>query len=91
MSPALRNRFTEIWVEPITHPEYIIKAKSDILTMVSHKLLLEAELKPTVAEKIYAFLVKYNCEVAPRYNLSRKLMTMRDIGWICKFLNECSF
>lgn len=23
LSPALRNRFTEIWVEPVTHPKYL--------------------------------------------------------------------
>lgn len=38
LSPALRNRFTEIWVEPITHPEYIVEAENDILEMVQHKL-----------------------------------------------------
>lgn len=38
LSPALRNRFTEIWVEPITHPEYIKGARTDILKMINHKL-----------------------------------------------------
>jgi midasin len=38
LSPALRNRFTEIWVEPITHPELIIDAKPDILLMIETKL-----------------------------------------------------
>ena len=40
LSPALRNRFTEIWVQPITHPQYIIKAREDILKMIHHKLSL---------------------------------------------------
>lgn len=91
LSPALRNRFTEIWVEPITHPEYIRSAESDILKMITHKLHLPSQILPTLSHKIYEFLIHYNCIVAPRYNLTRKLMTMRDIGWICKFINDSSF
>lgn len=37
---------------------------------------------------IYEFIRKYNCEVAPKYSLHRKLLTMRDIGWICTFIND---
>lgn len=90
LSPALRNRFTEIWVEPITHPEYITSAAEDIMKMISHKLTLPSS-PAELPQIIYSFLVHYNCEVAPRYNLTRKLMTMRDIGWICKFINESQF
>ena len=27
--------------------------------------------------------------MAPKYGLNRKLLTMRDIGWVCKFMSEC--
>jgi midasin len=91
LSPALRNRFTEIWVEPITHPEYIKNAESDIIKMVNHKLDFPEEIKYILSSKIYEFLIEYNCNVAPRYNLTRKLLTMRDIGWICKFINDSNF
>lgn len=33
--------------------------------------------------------MEFNSSIAPKYNLTRKLLTMRDIGWICKFINEC--
>jgi len=91
LSPALRNRFTEIWVEPITHPEYIVGAKEDILKMIGHKLAWCSSVKEELAVKIFDFVRVYNCEVAPRYNLTRRLLTMRDIGWICKFINDTQF
>ena len=85
LSPALRNRFTEIWVEPITHPEFIIGAREDVLSMIRHKL---APLDPSLAGLIFDFMAEYNCKFAPRYGLSRKLLTMRDIGWICTLINQ---
>ncbi len=57
--------------------------------MVNHKLLFDEPLKSDISFLIYDFLVRYNCDIAPRYNLTRKLLTMRDIGWICKFMNDC--
>jgi midasin (ATPase involved in ribosome maturation) len=94
LSPALRNRFTEIWVEPITHPEYIVEAENDILEMVQHKLsqtkhqgILENIKK--ISKLIFDFLKEYNCVFAQKYGLTRKYITMRDIGWICKFMCEC--
>lgn len=59
--------------------------------MINHKLNQSSEIKAELSLKIYEFLVEYNCVIAPRYNLTRKLLTMRDIGWICKFINECDF
>ena len=41
-----------------------------------------------LSKLIYNFVRKYNCEIAQKYSLSRKLLTMRDIGWICKFLKD---
>ena len=59
--------------------------------MVSQKLSSCENLnKDEVSDLIYNFMKKYNCEVAPKYNLHRKLLTMRDIGWICRFMSECS-
>ena len=55
--------------------------------MINHKLLAKGDL----SIKIYDFLVEYNCVIAQKYNLNRKLFTMRDIGWICKFINESIF
>lgn len=41
------------------------------------------------ANKIFNFIKDYNCIMAPKYGLTRKLLTMRDIGWVCKFMCEC--
>jgi hypothetical protein len=59
--------------------------------MINHKLSLPSDVKEELSTKIYEFLVEYNCVIAPKYNLTRKLLTMRDIGWICKFINESEF
>ena len=94
LSPALRNRFTEIWVEPITHSQFIVEAQPDITEMIKHKLTQSSD--PTIhanlqhiSSLIFHFLSHYNCSLAPKYGLMRKMLTMRDIGWICKFMNEC--
>ena len=58
------------------------------MKMIEHKLVLSVEIRREVAVKIYDFMVNYNCEVASKYGLTRKLLTMRDIGWVCKFINE---
>jgi hypothetical protein len=60
--------------------------------MISHKLSISASLIPSVpeiADLIFCFVETYNCVIAPKYALTRKLLTMRDIGWICKFMSEC--
>jgi hypothetical protein len=58
--------------------------------MIKHKLALE-DWKEAVAPRIYEFVEEYNCRVAGRYNLGRRLLTMRDVGWVCKFINDCGF
>jgi len=57
--------------------------------MIAHKLA--PSFPPLLSTCIYNFLQHYNCQVAPKHNLTRKLLTMRDIGWICKFINESHF
>lgn len=47
-----------------------------------------SEINASIALLIYEFMRHYNCEITERYNLSRKRMTMRDIGWMCKFITE---
>lgn len=59
--------------------------------MIRHKLAFPSSVSEAASTKIYEFLVEYNCKVAAKFNLSRKLLTMRDIGWICKFMNESEF
>jgi hypothetical protein len=67
-----------------------VDAKSDILLMIETKLqkAYTPEINSRIACLIYEFMRHYNCEITEKYNLSRKRMTMRDIGWMCKFITE---
>jgi len=56
---------------------------------LSPKYSRGSEINHKISGFIYDFMKEYNCNLAVKYGLSKKLMTMRDIGWICKFMIEC--
>lgn len=63
--------------------------------MITHKLSKPNDQsvydnREQITNLVYKFLKEYNCIMAPKYGLVRKMLTMRDIGWICKFMCECS-
>lgn len=74
LSPALRNRFTEIWVPPLSEQD-------DILEIVTSKL--REPFKP-FAETIVAFAHWFGKEFRP---LSSTAFSIRDILVWIKFIN----
>ncbi len=73
LSPALRNRFTEIWV-PSTY------TKSDLERVLSF-LLKDLQLSNEILTKLVDFFEWLNVELAPNYILS-----YRDIRTWCSFV-----
>ncbi|TPX18376.1 uncharacterized protein E0L32_011709 [Thyridium curvatum] len=76
LSPALRNRFTEIWVPPLT-------SKKDILDIVSSKLSPKCRgLSNIVVDFSYWFGDNFRSSSAAAFSI-------RDILVWIKFINQC--
>jgi midasin len=93
LSPALRNRFTEIWVEAITGKQYLSSndSKNDVLQMllqllqtVTDNQLINSELSLALFE----FIKFYNLEICTKYGIEKRAITMRDIKGIVEFFKK---
>lgn len=77
LSPALRNRFTEIWVPSM-------EDFSDVLTIVQHKLNTKVE---HLAESIVKFSESFGMKLGGG-NISSGVISLRDIlAWV-EFINS---
>lgn len=91
LSPALRNRFTEIWVEPVTHPKYLTlyqlpNAHNDVKEMVS-SWLARNQIEPgAIPELLFDFVYEFNIKLSVKHSLQKKMLTMRDIIWLLSFI-----
>ncbi|EGR30434.1 type a von willebrand factor domain protein [Ichthyophthirius multifiliis] len=94
LSPALRNRFTEIWVESLTSKNLIcsLQGRNDVLEMIKVYLTdcgFNINNSENVAEKIYDFVKFYNSDFCDMYALEAKRnITMRDIVSMMQFMNK---
>jgi len=93
LSPALRNRMTEIWVESYfdqkelhQYAEYLrIQSISDLKsTFVMQEsdlytIIVKKLGDETVAVKLFRVIVYYNFILVERYNLTRKKLSIRDV------------
>ncbi|KAL4485768.1 hypothetical protein ABPG72_012308 [Tetrahymena utriculariae] len=96
LSPALRNRFTEIWVEPLTNKNFLIQeeGQKDVVEMIGKflkiKKVYESEqTRNEIAMKLYEFLRFYNVNFCEKYSLDKKSLTMRDIVALMEFIYRC--
>lgn len=96
LSPALRNRFTEIWVEPLTTKSFLIEeeGKKDVIEMIGKFLTLKnvyslQQTRETIASNLYEFLKFYNVSFCEKYSLDKKNLTMRDIVALMEFIYKC--
>jgi midasin len=74
LSPALRNRFTEIWVEPITGAETLRRdpsCREDLHCMIreylKRKHFTEEKMREAIAQSLFDFLHFYNSDFCSRF------------------------
>ena len=93
LSPALRNRMTEIWVESyfdqvelhyyagFLRSGQISELKSDIVMKESdlYVIIKEKLQKTIVAQDLFKVIVYYNFILTEKYNLTRKKLSIRDV------------
>lgn len=96
LSPALRNRFTEIWVEPLTTKAFLStpSGESDVTTMINEFMTMrgvyDSQLtRSEIARCLYEFLRFYNITFCERHSLEKKNLTMRDINALMEFISRC--
>ena len=77
LSPALRNRFTEIWC-----PES--DTKEDTISLLTHNLKLEAVLGQEICSKIVTFVEWFQCQP----NSSNFPLSKRDLLCWVEFINR---
>ncbi|KAG0341494.1 AAA ATPase midasin [Podila horticola] len=76
LSPALRNRFTEIWVPAVTDRDDLVK--------IIEEQIKEKEKMPKFAERILDFVAWFTNELGK----NRVVVSLRDIlAWV-RFMNE---
>lgn len=93
LSPALRNRFTEIWVEPITTYHNIMNAQQEVKDMLTqifqnrHKRQgsSRAGIVSRLAQGTQDILTYYNGEFCRENNMLNKQLTLRDVNSIADF------
>lgn len=80
LSPALRNRFTEVWCEGCV-------VKSDLRDIIVHNLRIESQTtRESVADAILKFI-----EWLPTTEVGKKLtVSIRDILTWVDFMNTCT-
>lgn len=95
LSPALRNRFTEIWVEPLTNKSFLVSEEGakDVVEMISTfltiKRVFSEEIRTLVAHKLLEFLRFFNVKFCEKHQLDKKNLTMRDIVALMEFISKC--
>lgn len=78
LSPALRNRFTEIWCE--THTK-----REDLIAIIEKNLLVQIADTKECGKSIMNFIEWFKCtEIGKRFTIS-----IRDILTWVNFLNAC--
>jgi midasin len=104
LSPALRNRMTEIWVESyFDQPELteysnylrsqaISELKSTIVMKASdlYTIILEKLNDQSLAKDLFEVIVYYNFILTVQYNLTRKKLSIRDVLNFIDFYNKSS-
>lgn len=102
LSPALRNRMTEIWVESyFDQPELteysnylriqaISELKSKIVMKASdlYTIIFEKLCDRTFAKHLFEVIVYYNFILTVQYNLTRKKLSIRDVLNFIDFYNK---
>jgi midasin (ATPase involved in ribosome maturation) len=93
LSPALRNRFTEIWVEPVTHPKYLTlylqpNVNNDLKELVTNWLNARKINADVIPDLLFEFVCIFNLEIAEKFCLQKKMLTMRDIVWVLSFIEK---
>jgi len=102
LSPALRNRMTEIWVESYfdqkeLHDYAKYLRSNSISELKSNLCMKESDLfviikeklsEESVADKLFKLIVYYNFIITVRYNLSRKKLSIRDVLNFIEFFNK---
>ena len=104
LTPALRNRFTEIWTESITSKGYLDHAKGMIRDALGQKWGIREEGRREEEEgggmeeeggrvdqislRLWEFVKYFNLEVSSQYSLEHRKVTMRDVMGMIDFLDK---
>ena len=82
LSPALRNRFTEIWAPAVSGKEDLVHIVCERLTVEGNAGMDTATLKKTIAEALLDFL-----EWVKSTYLTSKVVSLRDVLTWVLFIN----
>ena len=86
LSPALRNRFTEIWVDSLLWNED--NSKDDLYQVIQEKLTGDRDTVERIAKILLEFVCWYNEKYIKEMNIERKALSLRDILGIIDFINH---
>ena len=75
LTPALRNRFTEIWVEPVTGSEILEEDRASIDKVISSKSIKDVD---TISNDFINFVLKELKTLEGLYKLEDGKLTLSD-------------